>query len=146
MRISDWSSDVCSSDLTPWWPRLARSGKATPKVIARLPFAALDGGRGDSPQAVVVSLAEPEESGEDHGYLIVELDEAVSRGALKTLLSDAGFEVCDIQAWVDSPDRTLPLVEVDGFLAADDKHIARTGEARVGNERVHTGGTQCDLT
>src|SRR3546814_3042659 len=108
MRISDWSSDVCSSDLsvftrlqgpfaaaayapqqrpdlgslardhfgsltpitrfesemgvlravssgkcnigvlplpeadhgTPWWPRLARSGKATPKVIARLPFAA----------------------------------------------------------------------------------------------------------
>src|SRR3546814_5390928 len=75
MRISDWSSDVCSSDL-------------------------------------------------DHGYLIVELDEAVSRGALKTLLSDAGFEVCDIQAWVDSPDRTLHLVEVDGFLAADDKRIA----------------------
>src|SRR3546814_6259415 len=190
MRISDWSSDVCSSDLisvftrlqgpfaaaayapqqrpdlgslardhfgsltpitrfesemgvlravssgkcnigvlplpeadhgTPWWPRLARSGKATPKVIARLPFAALDGGRGDSPQAVVVSLAEPEESGEDHGYLIVALDEAVSSGALTTLLSDAGFEVCDIQAWVDSPDRTLHLVEVDGFLAADDK-------------------------
>src|SRR3546814_1046967 len=59
-----------------------------------------------------------------YGYLIVELDEAVSRGALKTLLSDAGFEVCDIQAWVDSPDRTLHLVEVDGFLAADDKRIA----------------------
>jgi chorismate mutase / prephenate dehydratase len=82
---------------TPWWPKLARSGKATPKVIARLPFAVLDGGRGDSPQAVVVSLAEPEESGEDHGYLIVELDK---------------------------PDRTLHLVEVDGFLAADDKRIA----------------------
>src|SRR5690606_3020335 len=109
---------------TPWWPKLARGGRATPKVIARLPFAALDGGRGDQPQAVVVSLAEPEESGDDHGYLIVELDEAVSRGALKTLLSDAGFEVCDIQAWVDSPDRTLHLVEIEGFLAADDKRIA----------------------
>jgi chorismate mutase-like protein len=109
---------------TPWWPKLARHGKATPKVIARLPFAALDGGRGDSPHAVVVSLAEPEESGEDHGYLIVELDEAVSRGALKTLLSDAGFEVCDVQAWVDSPDRTLHLVEVEGFLAGDDPRIA----------------------
>jgi chorismate mutase-like protein len=109
---------------TPWWPKLARGGKATPKIIARLPFAPLDGGRGDTPQAVVISLAEPEESGEDHGYLIVELDEAVSRGALKTLLSDAGFEVVDIQAWVDSPDRTLHLVEVGGFLAADDPRIA----------------------
>lgn len=113
---------------TPWWPKLARHGKATPKIIAKLPFAALDGGRGDSPQAVVVSLAEPEESGDDHGYMIVELDEAVSRGALKTLLSDAGFEVCDIQAWVDSPDRTLHLVEVQGFLAADDPRIAALQE------------------
>ncbi len=108
----------------PWWPKLARSGKASPKIIARLPFAPLDGGRGDSPQAVVISLAEPEESGDDHGYMIVELDEAVSRGALKTLLSEAGFEVCDIQAWVDSPDRTLHLVEIEGFLAGDDPRIA----------------------
>ena len=64
----------------PWWPKLARSGKASPKIIARLPFAPLDNGRGDGPQGVVISLAEPEESGDDHGYLIVELDEAVSRG------------------------------------------------------------------
>lgn len=108
----------------PWWPKLARSGKASPKIIARLPFAPLDGGRGDSLQAVVISLAEPEESGDDHGYLIVELDEAVSRGALKTLLSEAGFRVCDIQAWVDSPDRTLHLVEIEGFLASDDPRLA----------------------
>ena len=108
---------------TPWWPKLARHGKATPKIIARLPFAPLDGWRGDSPQGVVVSLAEPEESGDDHGYMIVELDEAVSRGALKTLLSEAGFQVCNIQAWVDSPDRTLHLVEVEGFLAAEDPRI-----------------------
>jgi len=108
---------------TPWWPKLARHGKATPKIIARLPFAPLDGGRGDGPHGVVVSLAEPEESGDDHGYMIVELDEAVSRGALKTLLSEAGFQVCGIQAWVESPDRTLHLVEVEGFLAAEDARI-----------------------
>ncbi|NIA68408.1 chorismate mutase [Pelagibius litoralis] len=109
---------------TPWWPKLARSGKASPKIIARLPFAALDGGRRHGPEAVVVSLAEPEESGDDQGYLIVELDEAVSRGALKTLLSDAGFEVRNTQAWVDAPDRPLHLVEVEGFLASDDARVA----------------------
>lgn len=108
---------------TPWWPKLARSGKASPKIIARLPFAPLDGGRRIGPEAVVVSLAEPEESGEDRGYLIVELDQAVSRGALKVLLSDAGFEVRNTQAWVDAPDRTLHLVEVEGFLASDDSRV-----------------------
>lgn len=109
---------------TPWWPKLARSGKASPKIIARLPFAPLDGGRRIGPEAVVVSLAEPEESGDDRGYLIVELDQAVSRGALKVLLSDAGFEVRNTQAWVDAPDRTLHLVEVEGFLASDDSRVA----------------------
>src|SRR3546814_14895480 len=29
MRISDWSSDVCSSDLTWWQRRLARKGAPT---------------------------------------------------------------------------------------------------------------------
>lgn len=109
---------------TPWWPKLARSGRASPKIIARLPFAPLDGGRRSGPEAVVISLAEPEESGGDRGYLIVELDEAVSRGALKTLLSDAGFAVRNTQAWVDAPDRTLHLVEVEGFLASDDARVA----------------------
>ena len=109
---------------TPWWPKLARSGKAAPKIIARLPFAPLDGGRKAGPEAVVVSLAEPEESGDDRGYLIVELDQAVSRSALKMLLSDAGFEVRNTQAWVDAPDRTLHLVEIEGFLASDDQRVS----------------------
>lgn len=109
---------------TPWWPRLARSGKASPKIIARLPFAALDGGRRNGPEAVVISLAEPEESGDDRGYVIVELDQAVSRSALKVLLAEAGFEVRNTQAWVDAPDRTLHLVEIEGFLASDDPRVA----------------------
>ncbi|GAB4228969.1 MAG: chorismate mutase [Kiloniellaceae bacterium] len=132
---------------TPWWPKLARHGKATPKIIARLPFAPLDGGRGDGPQGVVVSLAEPEESGDDHGYMIVELDEAVSRGALKTLLSDAGFQVCNIQAWVDSPDRTLHLVEVEGFLAAEDPRIeALLAEAETVKHAWSVGSFAVPLT
>ena len=95
----------------------------------------------------MVSLAEPEESGDDHGYLIVELDEAVSRGALKTLLSDAGFQVCDIQAWVDSPDRTLHLVEVEGFLAGDDPRIASlTEEAEAVKQAWSVGSFAVPLT
>lgn len=132
---------------TPWWPKLARHGKATPQIIARLPFAPLDGGRGDGSQGVVVSLAEPEESGDDHGYMIVELDEAVSRGALKTLLSEAGFQVCNIQAWVESPDRTLHLVEVEGFLATADPRIeALQQEAEAVKQAWSVGSFAVPLT
>ncbi len=112
----------------PWWPRLARGGKVAPKIIARLPFAPLDSGRKSGPEAVVVSLAEPEESGDDRGYMIVELDQAVSRGALKALLAEAGFDVRNTQAWVDAPDRRLHLVEIEGFLASDDPRVASLAE------------------
>src|SRR3546814_16209430 len=58
MRISDWSSDVCSSDLPcarscsargGWSPRTRHSGKRA--VAGRQPFAPDRGGSGYSPQA-----------------------------------------------------------------------------------------------
>ena len=35
---------------TPWWPKLARSGRASPKIIARLPFAPLTAGAAQAPR------------------------------------------------------------------------------------------------
>src|SRR3546814_7235697 len=42
MRISDWSSDVCSSDLEPWWRDgrerlLALAAQGTPAYVYHLP-------------------------------------------------------------------------------------------------------------
>jgi hypothetical protein len=44
------------------------------------------------------------------------------------LLGDAGFESHDIQSWEDGGDRSLNLVEVEGFVRDDDPRLARLVE------------------
>ncbi len=118
----------------PWWRNLAREGQSAPRIIARLPFAAVAPQPADAPQALVVSLAEQEESGYDHSFLIIEVREAISRGALKTLLKFADFETLESPIWDEAPDRGLHLLEVEGFVAPDDPRLAKLVE--VGNEII----------
>jgi chorismate mutase len=115
----------------PWWRNLAREGDSAPRIIARLPFAARGPQPADAPQALVVSLAEQEESGYDHSFLIVETRETISRGALKTLLKSADFGTLESPIWDEAPDRGLHLLEVQGFVAPDDARLERLQE--VGN-------------
>ncbi len=107
----------------PWWRSLASGGEGRPRVIARLPFFH-GSGRAEGPEALAVSLTQPEASGEDHSYLIVETREALSRGALLRALSAVGLTGLDSLMWNDAPDRQLHLVEVEGYCADDDARIA----------------------
>jgi hypothetical protein len=52
----------------------------------------------------------------------------VSRSNFKQLLANAGFEARDIQSWEEGDDRSLNLVEVEGFVPADDARLARLRE------------------
>jgi chorismate mutase-like protein len=112
----------------PWWRNLAREGDSAPRIIARLPFAAIGPQPADAPQALVVSLTEQEESGYDHSFLIVETREAISRGALKNLLKSAEFGTLESPIWDEAPDRGLHLLEVEGFVAPDDPRLERLVE------------------
>jgi len=117
-----------SEEKDPWWRMLARDGVSVPRIVARLPFAA-SLPLGDEDQAgLAVALMTPEASGHDHSYVILETDESISRGALKTLLGEAGLAVIDLQAWTDEPDRRLHLVEVEGLVADGDPRLATLRE------------------
>ena len=117
-----------ADDTSPWWRSLARDGEATPRVVARLPFAQVESPRAAVPAALAVTLAEPEQTGDDRAYLVVETGRLVSRGNFKQLLANAGFEARDIQSWEEGGDRSLNLVEVEGFLPSDDARLARLME------------------
>ncbi len=117
-----------ADDTSPWWRSLARDGEATPRVVARLPFAQVESPRAAVPAALAVTLAEPEQTGDDRAYLVVETGRLVSRGNFKQLLANAGFEAHDIQSWEEGGDRSLNLVEVEGFLPSDDARLARLME------------------
>ncbi len=113
---------------SPWWRILARDGAALPRVVARLPFAQVESSSAEIPAALAISVAEPEETGHDRAYLVVETGQLVSRSNFKQLLANAGFEARDIQSWEEGDDRSLNLVEVEGFVPADDARLARLRE------------------
>ncbi|MHA1153743.1 MAG: chorismate mutase [Alphaproteobacteria bacterium] len=113
---------------SPWWRNLARDGEATPRIVARLPFAQVGSSSTEAPAALAISVVEPEETGNDRAYLVVETDRLVSRSNFKQLLANAGFEARDIQSWEEGGDRSLNLVEVEGFVPADDARLARLRE------------------
>ena len=113
---------------SPWWRILARDGAAMPRVVARLPFAQVESSSAEVPAALAISVAEPEETGNDRAYLVVETGQLVSRSNFKQLLANAGFEARDIQSWEEGDDRSLNLIEVEGFVPADDARLARLKE------------------
>ncbi len=59
---------------------------------------------------------------------MIETSQLISRCNFKQLLANAGFEAGDIQSWEEGDDRSLNLVEVEGFVPADDVRLARLKE------------------
>ncbi len=114
-------SDSCES----WWPKLARSGDMTPRVIARLPFAAASPQETEVPEALVVSLVRQEASGHDRSYLVMEASEPLSQSAVRSLLELAGFEVRSLQFSDEGLDRRFYLAEVEGFVDDEEPRLGR---------------------
>lgn len=113
-----------SDDSEPWWRILGSDGEGTPRIVARVPFASMAPSLEDGVTGLVIGLAPPEESGLDRSFVVVETVEQVSRGALTKMLTTAGFQVLDIKHWDEQAEQRLHLVEVEGYLAANDRRLA----------------------
>jgi len=106
----------------PWWRNLVRNGPDVPKIIARLPFAALNR-RFEGLEALVVALAPPEPSDHDRSFLVAENSDQLSRGALRDVLTRSDFQVVDMQNWSARDKVPWVLVEVEGFLEDTDPRL-----------------------
>ncbi len=106
-----------------WWRSLASTGDSVAKIVARLPFAAVEPPDTDNPEALAISLDGPEPTGQDCAFLLVETREVVSRSHLRQLLAAASFEVLDI--WVSEEDsgQYLHLIEVAGWVPSGDERL-----------------------
>ncbi|MEE8188492.1 MAG: chorismate mutase [Kiloniellales bacterium] len=112
----------------PWWRNLAQDGPSIPRIVARLPFAAVEPPGSDSPEALAISLAVAEPTERDLALLVVETGEPMSRGHLKEVLAGAGLEAQEMQVLEDEGGASLHLLEVEGFVEADDERLARLRE------------------
>lgn len=104
----------------PWWRHLARDGESIPRIVARLPFAALGAARSSSADGMAVALKEHEATGLDRSFLVIEASEQLSRSKLTRLLNATGLTAINIRVWSDANGHRLHLVEVEGHLPTSD--------------------------
>ncbi|MFA5122176.1 chorismate mutase [Zavarzinia sp.] len=110
-----------ASDDGAWWPLLASTDAARPRIVARLPFVR-DGS--SNVESVVVAPFTTGASGDDASYLIIVTGAGteISRGRLADRLSAAGMP----GQCIDSRQRggdTLHLFEIDGVLDDRDSRL-----------------------
>ncbi|MEI7710644.1 MAG: chorismate mutase [Rhodospirillales bacterium] len=108
-----------------WWVTLANR---TPRlhVIARLPFWSARNEGAPAAQALVVASAAPDRSAADRSYLVVELNNDVSRDRLSQSLTGAGFSLGPILLR-RSAGTACALIEVAGYVADDDARLSSLG-------------------
>lgn len=107
-----------------WWTGLIGSQPRL-HVTARLPMVAAEpGNEADGDEAMVVAARPPDPSGDDVTLLAIGAAGQSSRGRLRDLLAEAGFEA----GWrgvtrVDDGAETWHLIEVAGFVDAADPRL-----------------------
>jgi chorismate mutase len=103
-----------------WWRLLNPGDVPKPRVIARLPFGARGNARSEDGDALVISRIEPEPSGVDRSLFIIEIGEEVSRMRVVDTLGSAGLPAFFLAGSDGGGDAAAQLIEVEGWLAADD--------------------------
>ncbi len=106
----------------PWWPALAGAGPRAPRVVARLPFAAIDGARhGD--EALVIGGGEPDPTGADRTLLVIETEGQLSRARIISAFEMIGRRATVLAAHEPVPDLLWHLIEFDDLLRPDDEAV-----------------------
>lgn len=123
-------------DPQPWWPHLVSDDPATPRVVARIPFAGRTRGRAENFDAYIVGRQSHEDSDDDISMIALEADDTVSRATLKAALLQVGLAPQFFATWRNPADTgtELTLAEVAGFVPAGDRRL--TALAGPGVRRV----------
>jgi len=117
-------------NMEPWWVALMGDSETLPRIVNRLPFAGPGPGRGDGIEALAIARVSPEPTGYDRSWLGIETAPDISRARLRSVLAAAGLEPTSLAASQRNEDSWLHLVEISGFLDAEDKRIAKLTEGR----------------
>ena len=112
-------------DATAWWTALLHRDEPRLHIVARLPFWAPRSDGAPDVQAVVVSAAAPDPSGEDRSLLGLEIALDTSRAQVTAALAAAGFVpgASILRRGQGSP-VAHALVDVDGFVTDADPRLA----------------------
>lgn len=112
------------SDSDPWWQVLLSDDPRTPRIVGSLPFVVTERHR-DEPLALAVAQLDPEQTGDDHALVAVEVAGDISRSRLKQIFEAAGLP--PVAFWTrparSAEDSAVHLVDVADFVAAGDSRL-----------------------
>jgi chorismate mutase len=111
-------------DRDPWWRFLVSNDAATPRVLARLPFAGRGNARVGSDDALAVGSGALEPTGADRSLIVIETSGEVSRARLFSALAASGLTCNFFAAFDPGGGIKLNLVELTDFVVPDDKRLA----------------------
>jgi chorismate mutase len=122
-------------DRDPWWRSIVSSDELAPRILARLPFAGRGNARSEGGDALVVGCGALEPTGDDRSLVVVETHGHISRARIFSELGIAKLACTFFTSVGSGPGTTLNLLEINGFVPADDVRLARFC-ARVGSAVV----------
>ncbi len=113
-----------------WWRYLASSGAQAPKVIARLPFIGETNALGANLDALVISTAQPAETGRDVSLFKFDVTGPMSSARIQSAFAEVGLDTGLMFDWVlpGGADLRQFLVEVGGFVTTEHPAIKAIAE------------------
>ncbi len=127
-------------EMEPWWVTLMPDNPDIPRIIARLPFLGPGIGRGDGVEALAIARVRQDATGFDRTWLAIETQIDVSRARLLGTLESVGIEATQMAATHYGDDFWLHLVEVAGFVDAEDRRFTELAGADPVRRIVSLGG------
>ncbi len=110
-----------AEEAEPWWSLIAQDGAKAPRIVTRLPFVQ------SSPpaeEALAISLAPNEPTGDDNSFLMLQSAGELSRGSLKTRLEAVGLAPSVIFTHPGKAEHRH-LVHVAGYVDQDAPALAK---------------------
>ncbi len=112
-----------AGQLGSWWTALLPRNHPRIHIVARLPFWSPRAEGAPSAEALVISAAAPDPSGDDRTLVGLEMPEDASRARLYSALSALGLPPRQILQH-RQPGAAYTLVDIDGFVTENDPRLA----------------------
>ena len=111
-------------DLDPWWRFFVSDDEATPRILARLPFAGRGNARSDGGDALAVGSGTLEATGADHSLIVFETRGAISRARIFSALAESQLTCTFFADYKPGRETALNLIELSDFVLPEDPRLA----------------------
>jgi chorismate mutase/prephenate dehydratase len=129
--VMPWPQD---GEQAPWWPFLVNQKEDRMRIVCALPYGSKEQQMtAIRDRALVISKTDFAPSGEDHSFIALEIDGAVSRAKIQETFKAADLELAAINTLgAGAGGRSTHLIEVNDYISEKDTQLERVAEKFTG--------------